>query len=817
MKHAHEAFKVDLIGVKIANRYLIERELHASPLCVIFRAEDEKRARSVALRVYSPLVALDRPETQAWSQDIERVGKWAHHHFLPTQDLGRVEGGEADGLLYSVEPFVKSGSLEELLKGGELPLDEALSYGLQLLSSLQVMHEAGHYHLNLRPSNLFVNENDFGLKQLIVSGVGSHHFFDFKAATSGETLAHPLYLIPELVQGATADARSDLYAFGSLLYEMVTGRTPFPHRDAKRAARSHINDRPVKARLANPRAKLPRELDDFIMSCLEKDPTRRPESARSAKQLLEKFLGQGSQSIKSNLTTLFTPSPEDLVKSAEEEPSEGKAAERDDQPVEGPVEEPVEQAAELAAEPIPSSVAEAPPIMNQTMVGYTAPEELKALIEREDALRAEQERAEQEREQSEREAQDSEAEAKADAEAKAEAEAKTAQVAAEKESAAARQAEAEAAQDKADEEAQAKANEEAAQLKELERQESQAALKIAAKDERNQAKPQTKLHRADEGTDDTLGWFVDQPEDLEFEEDHKPFNAFGKIIIVLALAFSVGVYFLTQGSTDDPEGSDASSSKAAPQELASAQGVESSSKVNEQEPTPASGGARAGQATTEVGDKPEAELKAKAGAEAKTEAEAKAKAEAEAKAKAEAEAEAKAKAEAEAKAKAEAEAKAKAEAEAKAKAEAEAKAKAEAEAKAKASKRASQKKRSESLEAYKGYIKRAKRAQSRRSWAQVEREAQAAIKANSRGWQGYALLGEAHFKRGQHEQAARAFKRSTRYSRRASTYLDLGQAYYKLKQYRDAQKAWEKAQAVGRGNDKAKAERYLKMIEKKLK
>ena len=784
MMHAPDAFKIELVGSTIADRYSIEREISSSPLCVVFRAEDQKRQRPVALRVYAPLVSLDRPETQAWSEDVEQVGQWAHHHFLPTQDLGRIEGGDADGLLFSAEPFIKSGSLEERLKLGELPLDEALRYALQLLNSLEALHNAGRYHLNLRPSNLFVSENDFGVHQLIVSGVGSHHFFNFQGATSGDTLASPFYLIPELIQGQAPTPRSDIYAFGVLIYELVTGRTPFPHKDAKRAARSHLNDRPVKSRLANPRAKISKAIDEFITKCLEKDPANRPQSATEARLQLEALVGEGSHLIKNNLASLFTPSPVDLVKSAE-------ASESAPPPEEGPQAPSAE-----ASEPIPSELEpEQAPLMNQTMVGYTTPEELKELLKREDELREAQERAEEERAQ-EKAKEEERAQEKAKEEALAQEKAKEeerAQKKAKEKALAQEKAKEEAlAEEKAKEEATKKAEAEA--LEALETAEREAAVKIAERQHRSEDKPKTQLHRAEAPADDQLGWFVDNPEDLEYEEEPKPFNIFGKLLAVMALVISAGVYYITQppeGTTPDIEKREATPVSGAPKEVDPNTSASATNKGKSADQGLAGAQVTSNKEDVEANSDGDDKLALQKSEERS------------ASTKVEEEATAKKKAEEEAKKKAAEEAKKKAEEEAKKK-----------RAQSKRSKRSQDKKK---LQEYKKQLKVAKRAQSKRNWKLLEKEAQAAIKLKANGWEGHALLGEAYFKRNLLRSAVQSFKRSTRYSRRASVYLDLGQAYYKLKDYRSAQKAWEKAQAVGRGDTKSRAERYLKMVEKKIK
>ncbi|MBM4292888.1 MAG: serine/threonine protein kinase, partial [Deltaproteobacteria bacterium] len=301
-----------LLGETIAGRYLVEREIANSALCTLYRASDLKRDRVVALRVFKPLVNPKGAETQAWSGDLEQVGRWASTQFLPTQDLGVAAEGVAAGRVYTAEPFVPQASLDERLKQGALPADEVMRLGAQLFAALDALHQAGRLHLNLKPSNVFVSENAFGLSQLVVSGVGKRAFMSFDKASTGESLATPTYLIPELVLGEAATPAADIYQAGVLLYELAVGRPPFSFQDQRQAARAHLNDNPVHPRLANPRAKLSKGLNDLLLQCLSKRPEQRPASAQEARAQLELLLGEEATSLSAPLTPLFTPSPADL-------------------------------------------------------------------------------------------------------------------------------------------------------------------------------------------------------------------------------------------------------------------------------------------------------------------------------------------------------------------------------------------------------------------------------------------------------------------------------------------------------------------------
>ncbi|MBA3855081.1 MAG: serine/threonine-protein kinase, partial [Gemmatimonas sp.] len=199
--------------------------------------------------------------------------KISHRNVVRTHDIG-----ERDGLYFITMEYVEGTSLKQLIRSrGKLPLAVALSVGKQLARALEVAHEQGIIHRDIKPQNMVVEPDgvlkvmDFGIARLVSrpqeSGV----------TQAGAIIGTPEYMAPEQVTGEPVDHRADIYAMGAVLYECVTGRTPLTAETPYQLIARLLEDSPEPPRAYN--AELPAALDALILQMLAKKADARPQTA----------------------------------------------------------------------------------------------------------------------------------------------------------------------------------------------------------------------------------------------------------------------------------------------------------------------------------------------------------------------------------------------------------------------------------------------------------------------------------------------------------------------------------------------------------
>ena len=190
---------------------------------------------------------------------------------MRTHDLG-----EVDGLYFITMEYVEGHSLKHLIQSrGALPVNVVLTIGKQLCRALEVAHEQGVIHRDIKPQNMIVEPSgnlkvmDFGIARLAKRSSGM--------TQAGMALGTPEYMAPEQLLGSEVDFRADLYATGAVLFESLTGRTPFVADSAITLVAKQIEEVPPSPRSLN--AEVPEPLEQLILRALRKDPAERPQSA----------------------------------------------------------------------------------------------------------------------------------------------------------------------------------------------------------------------------------------------------------------------------------------------------------------------------------------------------------------------------------------------------------------------------------------------------------------------------------------------------------------------------------------------------------
>jgi tetratricopeptide (TPR) repeat protein/TolB-like protein len=237
----------------------------------VYKAYDRELDRLVAIKVIRPGLVADPSAVQRFKQELLLGSKVSHKHILRIHDLGEVEG-----LKYISMAYVDGEDLHGILRReGRLPIDRAVTIARQIAEALAAAHAEGVIHRDLKPHNILIDRagtayvSDFGLAKSLASAADM--------TRSGELLGTPRYMAPEQVSGGTLDHRVDLYAFGLILYEMVTGTVPFHGDSAIQELLLRVQAKPPDPRIENPETPAP--LAAVILRCLETSPNARYQSA----------------------------------------------------------------------------------------------------------------------------------------------------------------------------------------------------------------------------------------------------------------------------------------------------------------------------------------------------------------------------------------------------------------------------------------------------------------------------------------------------------------------------------------------------------
>jgi hypothetical protein len=260
----------------------------------VYSARDPRLGRTVAIKVLPAIDSADASRRHRFEHEARTTGLLNHPNILVVFDVGDHEGAP-----YLVTELLDGETLRERLRAGAIPVRKAMDYALQMAHGLAAAHDKAIVHRDLKPENLFVTRDgvlkilDFGLaRQEVVPGVRDTRSPTVTRETGpGVVLGTVGYMSPEQARGETADHRSDIFALGAVLYEMLTGRRAFHGDTAVETLNAILKEEPEE--LA-PELKVPLGLDRVVRHCLEKKREDRFQAARDVAFALE-TLGSGSQ------------------------------------------------------------------------------------------------------------------------------------------------------------------------------------------------------------------------------------------------------------------------------------------------------------------------------------------------------------------------------------------------------------------------------------------------------------------------------------------------------------------------------------------
>jgi len=249
----------------------------------VYRGRDPRLGRDVAIKVFPANASADPGRLRRFEQEARAAAALNHPNILAVYDVG-----VHDGAPYIVLELLDGEMLRRRLAGGPLPVREALDFALQIAHGLAVAHERGIVHRELKPDNVFITTEgrakilDFGLAKLVdteASGaieVASVVPTGAPQPRPGLGLGMSGYMSPEQVRGAPVDGRSDIFALGAILYEMVTGRCAFARKTLPETIAAIVREDIPVIHSSNSQVSL--ALEQVLRRCLEKDPSKRFQS-----------------------------------------------------------------------------------------------------------------------------------------------------------------------------------------------------------------------------------------------------------------------------------------------------------------------------------------------------------------------------------------------------------------------------------------------------------------------------------------------------------------------------------------------------------
>ena len=256
----------------------------------VYKARDTRLNRTVAIKVLPSDVADNSDLRARFEREARAVAALDHPHICGIYDVGSV-----DSTHYLVMPHLEGQTLAARLEKGPLPLDQALRIAAEIADALDKAHRQGIVHRDLKPANIMLTRSgskllDFGLAKLTAPAGPISMLEMTQAATAAPATAHGLilgtvqYMAPEQVEGKEADARSDIWALGAVLYEMVSGTRPFRGDTPASVIGAILKDHPPLISASQPLA--PRTLDHLVSTCLAKEPDQRWQSAADVASML---------------------------------------------------------------------------------------------------------------------------------------------------------------------------------------------------------------------------------------------------------------------------------------------------------------------------------------------------------------------------------------------------------------------------------------------------------------------------------------------------------------------------------------------------
>jgi eukaryotic-like serine/threonine-protein kinase len=258
-----------MIGQTISH-YRILQKLGAGGMGIVYKAEDTALKRTVALKFLPPEFTFDSEANQRFLHEAQAASALQHGNICTIHDIGET----SDRQLFICMDFYEGETLKDALARETLRIDHAVEVAIQVCQGLSRAHEAGIIHRDIKPANIMLTARDevkilhFGLAKLAGQS---------KLTKTGTTLGTAAYMSPEQARGEAVDRRSDVWSLGVVLYQMLTGRLPFPDEIEQVRLYSILNEDPAPLKKINP--KIPEALEQIVQRAMAKKPEARYQTA----------------------------------------------------------------------------------------------------------------------------------------------------------------------------------------------------------------------------------------------------------------------------------------------------------------------------------------------------------------------------------------------------------------------------------------------------------------------------------------------------------------------------------------------------------
>jgi serine/threonine-protein kinase len=278
-----------MVGRTIAGRYEVIGLIGQGGMGAVYKARQPAVQRLIALKILLAEFAENETIIKRFHQEALAASRLTHPNTIKVYDFGQTD----DGVLYMAMEFLRGESLAQALsRGGAMPARRTLHIMRQVCKSLAEAHKAGIIHRDLKPDNIFLTEieGEREFVKVLDFGVAKLREYEGKEGTltqAGMIFGTPKYMSPEQARSADLDARSDVYALGVILYEMLMGKAPFTGDNPLSILIAHVNERPRRFQAFNPEVDVPAPLEAVVFKALQKDREDRHQSVEELLAELE--------------------------------------------------------------------------------------------------------------------------------------------------------------------------------------------------------------------------------------------------------------------------------------------------------------------------------------------------------------------------------------------------------------------------------------------------------------------------------------------------------------------------------------------------